>query len=69
MHKIKRSVCIFLGAVGAEIRRFNEFIDREDEKWRLDRVATEARWNEAFRRFHIWAAAIFLIVIVTQLIS
>ena len=69
MQKIKKSVCVFLGAIGAEIRRFNDFIDQEDEKWRLDPVATEERWNEAFRRFHILAAATFFLVLVFYVIS
>ena len=69
MQKIKRSVCVFFGAVEAEIQRFKDFIDQEDEKWRLDPVATEARWNEAFRRFHILAAAAFFLVLVFNIIS
>ena len=69
MHKNKKSVCVFLGAVVAEIQRFRDFIDQEDEKWRLDPVATERQWNKAFRRFHMWAAAMLLIVMVSQIIS
>ena len=67
MKKFKKSVCVFLGAVGAEIRRFNDFIDHEDEKWRLDPVATEKRWDEAFSRFTIWAGAVLLLGIVFEI--
>ena len=64
MHKIKKSVFGFLGAVCAEIQRFQDFIDQEDEKWRLDPVATEKRWNAVWIRFDIWTGAIILIGIV-----
>ena len=67
MKKLKKSVCVFLGAIGAEIRRFNDFIDREDEKWRLDPVAAEKRFDEAFSRFAIWAGAVLMLGIVLDI--
>ncbi len=67
MKKFKKSVCVILGAVGAEIERFQDFMDREDEKWRADPVGTEKRWDKAFSRFAIWAGAILFIGIVSEI--
>ncbi len=69
MKKIKRSIWGFVCGVRAEIRRWNDFVEEADERWRADPEAAEKRFDDAFSRWVLRFCGAFAIWAIVDVVS